>query len=105
MVPDPNGGNWCVRVSPLCDKYDSLSGDCLSCKDQGYTVDNGVCKQFTLPLAGCQERQRLGYGPCVGAEIYCKLFNLVSLNCVECLPGFFMNFQGVCQQNPSCAYD
>ena len=60
-------GDGCVDVSPLCGDYDLLSGNCLNCKDEDHTPINGVCLGFTSPLVGCQERQRLGFGPCVGA--------------------------------------
>ena len=107
MMPCPTArqvrrGGYCIDVSPLCDHFNNITGDCLNCTNPSHTVVNGTCSQTTSPLAGCQERQRLGYGPCVGPEWFCQYFNLVTMNCVECIAGYFMNFQGVCQVKTAC---
>jgi len=46
--------NLCKDVSILCDTYDDITGDCLTCKDREHTVRDGVCLQLVSPLAGCQ---------------------------------------------------
>lgn len=43
-------------------EYDEITGDCLSCKNNEYTVRNGKCSKGISTLAGCMERQKLGYG-------------------------------------------
>lgn len=106
VCPDgqvPSGyGIFCVDASPLCGTYDSISGDCLSCKDQGYTVRDGQCVQISLGLAGCSEREALGFGPCIGADLNCKTFDLITGNCDECSSGFYLDFTGHCVASASC---
>jgi hypothetical protein len=84
QVPS-NYGIFCVDASPLCADYDSVTGDCLSCKYSGYAVRDGSCLQANSPLAGCQKRQALGFGPCVGADLNCDTFNLVNGDCDKCI--------------------
>ena len=106
VCPDgqvPSGyGIFCVNISPLCDSYDSISGDCLSCKQKGYAVREGRCVQIGSGLAGCAEREALGFGPCVGADLNCQTFNLVTGNCDECKTGFFLDFTGHCVLSAKC---
>ena len=106
VCPDgqvPSGyGIFCVNVSPLCDVYDSLTGDCLSCKQKGYTVREGRCVQISSGLAGCAEREAVGFGPCVGADLNCQTFNLITGNCDECKSGFFLDFTGHCSLSAKC---
>jgi hypothetical protein len=44
------------------------------------------------------ERQKLGYGECVGAEYFCKIFDLVSLNCNQCYDGYYLDYTGKCSK-------
>ena len=53
------------------DQYDDLSGDCLTCREKDHTVVDGKCKGITSPLAGCEERERLGFGSCVNVQQNC----------------------------------
>jgi hypothetical protein len=102
-----NNTNNCLPVSPLCDRYDSLSGDCLSCKWSGYSVRNGSCLMVTSSLAGCQEREKLGYGPCGEAALNCGKYNLLTNDCEECIAGWAMDFTGKCTlgSNVQCQAD
>lgn len=95
-------GIFCTNVSPLCRTYDILSGDCLSCKNPNHSVRNGQCLQIVNGLAGCQERQKLGYGECVNPDANCKTFDLVSNNCVECESNYFIDFTGRCALKAKC---
>jgi len=91
-------------VSPLCASYDSITGKCLTCVKSDYTVDsNGACLQISSPLAGCAERERLGFGKCVGANENCKLFNLITLDCITCADGYYIDYRGVCAVKPTCS--
>jgi hypothetical protein len=101
QVPS-NYGIFCVDVSPLCADYDSITGDCLSCKNSGYTVRNGACLQEASPLAGCQEREHLGFGPCVGADLNCDTFNLVTGDCDKCIEGYYLDYTGHCAKSSIC---
>lgn len=99
-------GVFCINVSPLCDNYDTLTGDCLSCKQKDQIISNGQCIQTTSPLAGCAQRQALGYGPCVDAEVNCQNYNIQTGNCDECQPNFFKDFTGRCTlENKPCQSD
>ena len=99
-------GFFCIKISPLCDKYDKLTGDCLSCKDKDATVVNGKCRKVVNPLAGCQERQRLGYGPCSNALLNCQLYDLVTKNCVQCVSKYYPDYKGECTlQDAVCEAD
>jgi hypothetical protein len=89
-------GPFCVDVSPLCGTYDDLTGDCLTCKNQDHTIVNGVCKGITSPLAGCEERERLGFGPCVNAQQNCQRYNLVTGNCETCVSPWIKDYTGRC---------
>lgn len=91
-----------MSVSSLCAAYDSLTGACLSCKESNHAVRNGRCVQLSSPLAGCQERQSLGFGPCVGADVDCKTFNLQTGNCDECKDGFYLDYRGLCAKDVPC---
>lgn len=64
---------------------------------------NGQCLQIVNGLAGCQERQKLGYGPCVNPDRNCKTFDLVSNNCVECEANYYIDFTGRCSLKAKCA--
>jgi hypothetical protein len=86
---------FCRDVSDLCATFDELTGDCLTCKDPDYTVRNGTCLQ-AQPLAGCQERQRQGFGPCTGASENCAQYSLVTGDCLQCLTGWFFDWTGRC---------
>ena len=60
------------------------------------TVQNGKCLKVTSPLAGCFERQRLGFGACLNPLVNCDLFNLITNNCERCLPSWYPDFRGEC---------
>jgi hypothetical protein len=100
-------GFFCIAVSPLCGNYDQLTGNCLTCAQADYIVSNGACVQTTSPIAGCAERQALGYGPCVNAQANCQSYNLVTGNCDQCVAGWFKDFTGVCslQNGNNCLSD
>jgi hypothetical protein len=93
---------FCVNISPLCDSYDNITGDCLSCKNSGYAARNGSCVQISSALAGCQERQSLGFGACIGADLNCKIFNLITNDCDQCNDGFYLDYTGHCVLGASC---
>jgi len=101
----------CVNVSPSCNlpgQYDTLTGDCLTCRNDGYTVFNGVCLQNTNPLASCSARQALGFGACPDARVNCQSYNLITGDCDACLPTFFKDYAGVCtlkNDNTQCPGD
>jgi hypothetical protein len=97
-------GIFCVNVSALCATFDALSGDCLSCANSNHAVRNGKCEQIGSPLAGCQERQALGFGPCVGADLNCQAFNLVTGDCDTCSSGFYLDYTGHCASSSSCGF-
>ena len=59
-------------------------------------MQGGSCRQVTSPLVGCQERERLGYGPCGDALVNCLHFNLITKNCEDCVEGWFFDFTGKC---------
>jgi len=104
-------GIFCIDVSPACNKagqYDPLTGDCLKCKLDGYTVYNGICVQNVNPLSGCAGRQALGYGACVAAQTNCLSYNLIRGDCDQCNPGWFKDYTGVCNlqnNNANCRGD
>jgi hypothetical protein len=99
-------GNDCKEVSILCDNYDPVSGDCLSCKYSGYSIRNGKCLQVTSPLAGCKEREMLGFGSCGDAIQNCLSYNLVTQNCEQCIEGWFFDYTGKCtEQHKQCRDD
>ena len=89
-------GLFCITVSPQCASYDRLTGDCLSCGNGDATIVGGECIQYTSPLTGCKERERLGFGACVNPQQNCAQYNLVSGNCVACVPGYFKDYTGRC---------
>lgn len=95
-------GIFCVDVSSLCGTYDSLTGNCLTCSQNGYTVRNGACVQIGSALAGCQERQTLGYGPCENADANCKTFNLITNACEVCNDGYYIDYTGKCALSAKC---
>jgi hypothetical protein len=96
---------FCVQVSDLCATFDELTGDCLTCKDQGYTIQGGKCLQ-AQPLAGCKEREQLGFGPCVNASQNCAQYSLVTGDCQQCLSGWYFDYTGRCMlQNQACQAD
>jgi hypothetical protein len=95
-------GIFCVSVSSLCATYDSLTGGCLSCKNSNHAIRSGQCVQISSPLAGCKERENLGFGPCVGADIDCKTFNLQKGNCDVCKDGFYLDYTGHCKKSKTC---
>lgn len=97
-----NYGIFCVDVSPLCADYDSITGDCLSCKNAGYAVREGKCLQINSPLAGCAEREALGFGECVGADVFCNTFDLISGDCEECNSGYYLDYSGHCVKEAVC---
>lgn len=74
----------------------------MSCKNTGYTVRNGACLQASSPLAGCQEREELGFGPCVDADLFCSIFDLVSGDCIQCLDGYYIDYTGHCVLTKKC---
>ena len=92
-------GIFCINVSPLCLTWDDLTGDCLSCKNADATIVNGECKSVVSPLAGCAERQRLGFGECVNPQLNCQRYNLVTRNCEQCMSGYFIDYTGRCLIN------
>lgn len=89
-------GIFCIDVSILCNDYDRLTGDCLSCRDASASVINGECKQVVSPLAGCAERQRLGFGECVNPQLNCQRYNLQTRNCEQCMSGYYLDYTGRC---------
>lgn len=96
-------GPFCVAVSAACNIYDTVSGKCLSCKEPTAVVTaNGDCAVVISPLAGCMDRQKLGYGPCVGAQNNCKTYNLLTGNCDLCNDGFILDYQGLCTLVVKC---
>ena len=99
-------GAFCVDVSPLCGEYDDLTGDCLTCRLEDHTVVNGDCRGVSSPLAGCEERERLGFGECVNAQVNCERYNLQTGNCETCLSSWFKDYTGRCTlSNTSCQAD
>lgn len=97
-------GLFCVSISPYCDGYDTLTGACTSCSQQGQTIQtDGSCAQAVNALAGCMGRQALGFGPCVGAQNNCAVYNLVTGDCNRCNPGYYLDYTGVCSQLASCS--
>mgnify|MGYP002143940202 CR=1 FL=1 len=96
-------GLFCVDVSPLCATFDPLDGACLSCKEPNQRVaPDGKCVQVVSPLAGCTERQKLGFGRCIEPEKDCKAYNLITGNCDECEEGFYLDYSGHCAKAPVC---
>lgn len=91
-----------MDVSPLCDQYDTTTGHCITCKSSFYSVRNGECVQVISPLAGCQERQNMGFGECANVTLNCKTFNLVTGDCDACNPGYYIDYTGVCVENVVC---
>lgn len=97
-------GLFCIDVSILCSTYDPLNGNCISCKLSNHRVTpEGKCIQYTSPLAGCSERQRLGFGKCENPENNCKAYNLITSDCDECEQGFYLDFTGHCVKSPDCS--
>ena len=89
-------GFFCVKVSPLCDEYDERTGNCINCTHPDMTVQDGKCRSVVNPLAGCQERQRLGYGPCASPLLNCEQYNLITKNCHKCVEGWYKDYKGEC---------
>jgi hypothetical protein len=99
-------GIFCINVSPLCATYDDITGDCLTCKNSDTTIVNGECKSIVSPLAGCSERQRLGYGECVNAMLNCQRYDLIKKNCIQCMTNFVFDYRGLCvADNTVCQAD
>ena len=99
-------GFFCIKVSPLCQTWDNITGDCITCNNKDATVIKGKCRLVTNPLAGCQERARLGYGPCANALLNCQLYDLITKNCYECVKGYFFDYKGECTlKNRVCEVD
>ena len=83
-----------------------ITGDCLNCSNPDATVVNGKCRHVVNPLAGCQERQRLGYGPCENPLLNCQLYDLTTRNCYMCVSGYFPDYKGECTlKNAVCQAD
>ena len=100
QYPGPFGN--CINVSPLCGEYDNITGQCITCREAGYVPTVDGCKQRTSPLASCRGRQALGFGKCTGAEVNCQDYNLITLECDECLVGFEKAYTGICQEKAVC---
>lgn len=79
-----------------------MNGDCLSCKNPLYSLQDGQCLQVISPLAGCADREKLGFGLCANVTLNCRTFNLKTGNCDACESGFFIDYTGVCQPNAVC---
>ena len=94
-------GHECVIVSPLCDSYDRITGDCLSCKNKYEVVRDGKCLQL-ISLTSCKDRERLGFGPCVGVETNCKTLNLITGNCDQCDANYYLDYTGRCVLKGQC---
>ena len=60
------------------------------------------CKQRTSPLASCRGRQALGFGECIGAEINCQDYNLITLECDFCIEGYEKMYTGLCEKKRQC---
>lgn len=58
--------------------------------------------QVSSALAGCTEREVLGFGPCIGADLNCHTFNLITGNCDECNTGYYLDFTGHCVLSAKC---
>lgn len=75
----------------------------MSCSLPGYTVVNGKCLQSISSLAGCAERQQLGFGACFNASINCQVYNLISGNCDKCASRYFLDYTGRCSEQANCS--
>lgn len=102
FVPAPYS-HHCIAVSPLCGEYHPESGACITCRDNGYIVIDGKCRQAKNPLAGCKAMQELGFGECPDALKHCDNYNLKTMTCIDCEDGYYKNYQHRCVPNPVCS--
>ena len=81
----------CVPVDSSCDKYDSSSGACTTCKVTTNIIVNGKC---VAPEVNCTARQYKINNTCLNASDLCKTFDVAGA-CTSCYDNY--NFaNGTC---------
>jgi hypothetical protein len=103
--PCPNGyylrQGTCVAVSPSCSTYDSNTGECTSCINESYYLNqsNGAC---ILISNICGYRTYFYNGNCLNVNNLCDQFDSTSGNCITCRDGSFLTADYQCIFNVSC---
>jgi hypothetical protein len=93
----------CVDVSPLCNSFDSIFGNCLTCIYGYFLQADGGCLQGIPNQAGvmttssCPNGYYMRRGTCVVVNPLCLTFDVNSGFCTSCLDStYFLNTAGAC---------
>lgn len=93
----------CVDVSPFCNTFDPIFGNCLTCIDNYFLQTDGSCLQSLPSQAGvmtsnsCPNGYYMRQGTCVVINPLCLTYDVNSGLCTSCLnTTYFLNKAGAC---------
>lgn len=101
-----NNDGLCAQVSIQCNTYEDSDGLCTSCYP-GFALSSGSCVPAVSPSScakfdqsgnclNCSQGSYNQNGKCVQIDPQCAKFDMGSLSCLSCYPGFAL-LSGSCQ--------
>jgi hypothetical protein len=98
-----SGTNSCLDVSPLCNTFDAVYGNCLTCIQSYYLQADGTCLQSVPSQNGvvatnnCPDGYYSRQGTCVQVNPLCRTYSITTGVCTTCLDTtYFLNSVGAC---------
>lgn len=93
----------CADVSPFCDTFDPIFGNCLTCIYNYFLQNDRTCLQSIPAQAGvmttnsCPDGYYIRQGTCVVVNPLCLTYDVNSGFCTSCLDtSYFLNNAGAC---------